>query len=150
MRKEEMLYRKIKNNNKGMTLIEILVVIALIAGISGTLIVNTSQGRSRGRVNLAKTMISRLEDALNTFNMDCNYYPSTEEGLEALVIPPKNCESWGPKPYLKKGKVPKDPWGNNFTYTYDGSTGDFEIISLGQDGEKGGEKFAGDISSRDL
>lgn len=147
-----MLSRKINkvNNNKGMTLIEILVVIVLIAGISGTLIVNTSQGRSKGRVNLAKTMISRLEDALNTFYMDCNYYPSTSEGLEALVIPSKKCESWGPQPYLKKKKVPKDPWDNNFIYRYDNSVGEFEIISLGQDGEKGGEKFSSDISSKDL
>ena len=138
------------NNNKGLTLIEVLIVIGLIAGIAATLIGNFKQGESKGKINLAKTLISRLEDGLNTFYMDCNYYPSSAEGLEALVIPPQKCESWGPQPYLKNGKIPKDPWGNNFLYRYDDSIGQFEIISLGQDGKEGGNKFATDISSKDL
>lgn len=154
-----MLYKKIfqmlnktfqRGNNKGFTLVEIIVVITLLVGMSATLIVNVMGRGEKAKVNQAKITISRLEDAINTFYLDCNYYPSTEEGLEALAIASQKCESWGPEPYLKKGRIPKDPWKNDFIYQYDESTGSFEIISLGKGGKPGGEDLATDISSKEL
>ena len=135
---------------RGFSLVEILIVITLILGISASLVVNLMGRRDRGQINQAKITISRLEDAINTFYLDCGYYPSNVEGLEALVIAPDKCESWGPEPYLKKGKIPKDPWKNDFIYEYNESAGTFTVISLGKGGKRGGEGIAADISSEDI
>ena len=137
-------------NNRGFSLVEILVVITLILGVTASVVVNVMGRRDRAQINQAKITISRLEDAINTFYLDCSYYPSNAEGLEALVIAPEKCESWGPEPYLKKGKIPKDPWKNDFVYEYNDSTGTFTIISLGQGGKEGGEGISADISSQDM
>ena len=137
-------------NNKGFSLMEILIALVLIVGVVATFLPNITQNRDKGQVNTAKLAITQLADTIETFYMDCNYYPSSAEGLQALVIAPQKCESWGPKPYLKNGKIPKDPWGNDFIYQYDESTGSFEIISLGKGGKVSGEDFAADISSNDL
>ena len=109
-------------------------------------------GRQRkSQVDQAKISISRLVDAINTFALDCSYYPSNAEGLEALVTRQEKCEKWGPEPYLKNGKLPKDPWKNDFIYRHDESaTPPFEIISLGKGGVEGGEDYSADISSKDL
>ena len=144
---------KSERSDKGFSLMEILIALALVVGVSAALFNNFSQSRDKGQVSQAKIMISRLVDAFNTFYMDCNYYPSTSEGLEALVIAPEKCESWGPEPYLKNGKIPKDPWKNDFVYEYDEASGSFEVISFGKGGKKGGEKPphpTADISSKDL
>ena len=137
-------------SNKGFSLIEILIALVLVVGVFASLFSNVMQNRDKGQVNQAKIMLSRLVDAINTFYMDCNYYPSTAEGLEALVIAPAKCESWGPEPYLLNGKIPKDPWKNDFIYEYNESSGNYEIISLGKGRQEGGEQFAADISSKDL
>ncbi len=139
--------------DKGFSLMEILIALVLVVGVFATVFTNVMQNRDKGQVSQAKIIISRLVDALNTFYMDCSYYPSTAEGLEALVTAPQKCESWGPEPYLKNGKIPKDPWKNDFIYEYDDSSGSFEIISLGKGGKDGGEKPphpTADISSKDL
>lgn len=137
-------------NTKGFSLMEILIAIVLLVGVVATFVPNLMQEREKGFINTAKATISHLSDSIESFYLDCKYYPSTDEGLDALVIAPPKCESWGPKPYLKKGKIPKDPWGNDFIYQYDESSGDFEIISLGKGGKPGGEDFAADISSNDI
>ena len=137
-------------NQKGFSLTEILIALVLIVGISASVLTNVMGQQDKGKVNQAKIMISRLSDALNTFYMDCGYYPSTNEGFSALVLAPDKCESWGPEPYLDKGKMPKDPWKNDFAYEYDESTGKFEILSFGKDRKAGGEGFAKDISSHDI
>ena len=129
---------------------EIMIVLVLLVGLAAFFLPDITQQRDKGEVNTAILTISRLVDAVETFYMDCSYYPSNEEGLEALVIAPPKCESWGPKPYLKNGKIPKDPWKNDFIYQHDESTGSFEIISLGKGGKPGGEDFAADISSKNL
>ena len=143
----EVFYR---GKNKGFTLMEIMIVLVLLVGLVAFFLPGITQQRDKGEVNTAKLTISRLVDALETFYMDCKYYPSTAEGLDALVIAPQKCESWGPKPYLKNGKILKDPWKNDFIYQYDESSSSFEIISLGKGGKPGGEDFAADISSNNL
>ena len=132
-------------NNKGFSLAEILIAIALIVGIGATMFANLGPQRRKAKVREAKLAIANLEQALDMFYMDCSYYPSS---LEDLVSAPDKCESWGPEPYLKNGKIPKDPWKNDFVYIE--SDGDYEIISLGSDSKEGGEKYAKDISSKEL
>ena len=140
---------RILKNNRGFSLIEIIVAIALVALVGATIFANVGPKQRKGKVNLAKIAIRNLEGALETFYIDCNFYPSSAEGLEALVSAPDRCESWGPEPYLKNGKIPKDPWKNDFIYR-ESDSGGFEIISLGSDGKEGGKDYAQDISSKDL
>ena len=136
-------------NNRGFTFTEILFALALVVGIMATFLTALQPRFEKGKISQAKIAIANLEQAVDFFYMDCNYYPSEAEGWEALISAPEKCESWGPEPYLKKGKVPKDPWGNEFIYNVQ-SNGKFEIISLGKGGKEGGEGYAKDISSKDL
>ena len=136
-------------NKKGFSLVEIMFALVLIVGIMATMFTKLRPQQRKGKVNQAKLAIASLERALDMFYMDCSYYPSESEGLEALVSAPDKCESWGPEPYLKNGKIPKDPWNNEFVYQ-ESDDGDFEIISLGEDGEEGGKNYAKDISSKDI
>ena len=137
-------------NNRGFSLVEILVALVLVVGVFATVFTNVMQNRDKGQVNQAKIMVSNLVNAFESFYMDCSYYPSSEEGLEALVIASEKCESWGPQPYIKNGKIPKDPWKKDFVYEYDENSGVFEVISLGKGGKPGGTGLASDISSKDL
>ena len=137
-------------NNKGMTFVEILVVLTIIAGIAALGITKYMSQLDKAKVKQAKILITRIAEAFDTFYLDCSFYPSSEEGFEALVLPPERCESWGPDPYLKNGKIPKDPWKNDFIYRYDPSINKYEVISLGKGGVEGGEGVATDISSKDI
>ena len=142
-----MLFKLIKHN-KGFSLLEILIAMALLVGVVAGVVYKVMPRLSKGKTQQARITISQLTQGLDTFYMDCNYYPSNAEGLEALVAAPQNCESWGPSSYIKK--VPKDPWGNDFIYEYDENSGKYEIISRGRGGKEGGEGEAADISSEDL
>ena len=140
-----------RQSRQGMTFIEILVVLTIIAGIASLGITKYMAQLDKAKVKQAKILITRLAEAFETFYMDCTYYPTSEEGLSALVLPPARCgESWGPEPYLKNGKIPKDPWKNDFIYQYNPADSRFEIISLGKGGVEGGKGTAADISSLEL
>ena len=141
---------KMLKNNKGMTLLEVIAVVAIIAGIYATMVTVIFPRMEKSKIDQAKILISRIAEAVDTFYLDCSFYPSTADGLSALVLAPELCESWGPDPYLKNGKIPKDPWKNDFIYSLDENTGKYEIISLGQGGKEGGEGYSEDISSQDL
>ncbi|HAO94285.1 MAG: type II secretion system protein GspG [Deltaproteobacteria bacterium GWB2_55_19] len=137
----------------GFTLIELLVVIAIL-GILAAIIAPKVIGRAdEAKVTEAKVQIRNLETALKMYKLDNGAYPSTEQGIAALVekpatgIVPKNWRQGG---YLEKKKVPTDPWGNQFVYVSPGLNDDYDIISYGADGAKGGEKFDADIESWDL
>ncbi len=142
--------RKAFVDHRGMTFVEILVVLTIIAGIAALGITKYMAQLDKAKVKQAKILITHLSEAFDTFYLDCSYYPSTEEGFSALVLPPDRCEAWGPEPYLKNGKIPKDPWNNNFIYQYDPSNNKYEIISLGKGGGEGGEGVAADISSQEI
>ena len=107
----------------------------------------SAKAKKKSQISQARILIGLMGEALEEFSLDCGYYP---ESLEALVEPPADCEEWGPKPYLRNGKIPKDPWGQNFRYEYDESEDRSVIISFGADRKPGGSgRFNKDISSLD-
>jgi general secretion pathway protein G len=135
----------------GFTFIEIMVVVAILA-ILAALVVPRIAGRTdEAKRTAAKVQIRNLEGALQLYKLDTGVYPTTEQGLKALVekptvgVIPKN---WKPGGYI--GKVPADPWGNPYKYISPSPKGDFEILSLGGDGEPGGEGKNADIANWNL
>lgn len=140
-------------NNRGFTLIELMVVIVIL-GILAGLIVPRIMGRPEEAKQLkAKMQIESMETALKLYKLDNGFYPDTEQGLQALVeMPetgnvPKNWKSGG---YLEKGKLPRDPWGNEFIYLSPGVHGEYDIVSYGADGVQGGEDKNADINSWEI
>lgn len=132
----------------GMTLIEIMIVIAIIAGLMAVLGTSANSYLQKSRVENAKIQMKEIGNQLEGYNLACNMYPTEEQGLQALVTSPGDeaCPNWGPEPYMKK--LPKDPWGKPFIYMSDGST--YELRSLGRDGKEGGSGYEKDLSSADL
>jgi general secretion pathway protein G len=101
----------------------------------------------------ARVDIQGLETALKLYKLDNGMYPTTEQGLEALVNPPESGKipkNWREGGYIEKGKIAKDPWGNEYIYLSPGSHGDYDIISYGADGEPGGEGENKDIKSWEI
>ena len=140
-------------NNRGFTLIELMVVIVIL-GILAGLIVPRIMGRPEEAKQLkAKMQIESMETALKLYKLDNGFYPDTEQGLQALVeMPetgnvPKNWKSGG---YLEKGKLPRDPWGNEFIYLSPGVHGEYDIVSYGADGVQGGEDKNADINNWEI
>lgn len=137
-------------NRKGFTIIEVLVVIVIL-GILGTLLVPKFLDKpDEARVTKAKLDIKAIESALKIYKLENGSYPSTEQGLEALIKKPEVEPI--PKNYKKGGYVEensiKDPWENSYVYRSPGDDDrDYEIISLGADGKEGGEDFNADIKS---
>jgi len=138
---------------RGFTLIELMVVIVIL-GILAGLIVPRIMGRPEEAKQIkAKMQIESLETALKLYKLDNGMYPSTEQGLQALVELPETGDlpkKWRQGGYLEKGKVPKDPWGNEFIYLSSGVHGDYDILSYGADGVPGGEDKNMDINSWEI
>jgi len=134
-------------NQRGFSLIEILIVLGLIAGIVAMIAQQVGNSQQNAMVRQTKLMMSSTMDQLELYNADCQSYPTTAQGLAALMkAPGEGCENWGPAPYAKK--EPKDAWGNAFNYESDGT--EFEIISYGKNKRPGGEGADADISSNKL
>jgi general secretion pathway protein G len=130
----------------GFTLIEIMVVV-FILGLLVTLVAPRIIGRTdEARVTKAKADIKAIEEAMNMFKLDNGFYPSTAEGIAALVQAPPRARRFNPDGYLSK--IPLDPWGNQYLYTTDGR--ETFIVSFGADGVEGGEGYNADIDSRAL
>lgn len=134
----------------GFTLIELMVVI-LILGIIAAIVAPRFMGKAdEAKVTETKVQIRNLETALKMYKLDNGMYPSTEQGLEALVQKPSSGalpKKWQEGGYLEKKTVPLDTWGNKFVYVSPGLHGDYDIVSYGADGVRGGEKFDSDIES---
>ncbi len=133
---------KTRNDNRGFTLIELMVVV-IILGILALYVGPKIMGEpEKAKRVKAKMDITMLETALKMYKLDNGVYPSTEQGLQALVEAPETGvipKKWRQGGYIEKNKVPKDPWGNEFVYISPGVHGDFDIISYGLDGVPGGE-----------
>src|SRR5664280_1429701 len=133
-------YRK----QAGFTLIELMVVVVIIAILAGLVIPRFMGETDKAKQAKAKMQIESLESALKMYKLDNGSYPTTEQGLKALVETPtvgNLPKNWRQGGYLEKGKVPKDPWDHEYVYVSPGSHGDFDLSSLGADGEPGGEEF---------
>jgi general secretion pathway protein G len=139
--------------NQGFTLIELMVVMVILGVLAG-LIVPRIMGRpEEARRMKAKIQIHSLETALQLYKLDNGNYPNTEQGMQALVEAPAAgdlAKSWREGGYLEKGRVPKDPWGNDYIYLSPGTRGDFDLISYGPDGVAGGDGKNEDINNWDL
>jgi len=141
-----------RSQEGGFTLIEIMVVLVIIAGLAYIVSTNVIGRLGKARVETTKIQIKQLETGLKQFKLDNGFYPETQQGLEALIAPPtvgRIPQSYAKEGYLEGGKVPKDQWGNDYKYigpdqTQDGS---YEIISPGPDGVYPSED---DISSRNI
>jgi len=132
--------------HRGMTLIEILVVLVLIGvvmGIVGSKFIGQGEEAKR---KAAKIEINQIGNTLDLFKLEVGRYPTTSEGLQALITAPSGATNWN-GPYWKKATVPKDPWGNEYKYVSPSQTAPYEIVSLGADGREGGEGPNKDISS---
>lgn len=138
-------------SSKGMTLIEIMVVITILGLIATVVTVNVLDRLDEAKVSTARTQIKAIEQALDQFRRDNGYYPSTEQGLAALIEKPnagRVPKHYPPKGYIKGGKVPQDPFNCDYIYSSPGTHGnDYEITSLGGDCKEGGEGTDADVNS---
>jgi len=140
-----------RSRNRGFTLIEIMVVVVILGILAALIIPNIMDRPDQARIAKTKQDIRALDTALSLYRMDNYRYPTTEQGLQALVekpgtppVPP----NYKPGGYLKR--MPKDPWGNDYIYLSPGSHGEYDLSSLGADGQPGGEGVNADINNWEI
>ncbi len=141
------------NEIRGFTLIELMVVIVILGILAGLIVPRIMSRPGEAKQMKAKIQIESLETALQLYKLDNGAYPTTEQGLQALVEPPETGnipKNWKSGGYLEKGKVPKDPWGNDFIYLSPGVNSEHDITSYGADGVPEGEGEDKDINSWEL
>jgi len=130
----------------GFTLLELLVVLGIIAMLAGLVGPQVMKHMVEAKVKAAKVQIEDLAQTLDMYKLDVGSYPTSEQGLDALIEAPDGAQRWN-GPYLRKSKVPLDPWNNEYKYTSPGEHGKFDITSLGADGKDGGEAEDKDLNS---
>jgi general secretion pathway protein G len=133
---------------RGMTLIEILVVLVLIGIVMGIVGGNFLGQGEKAKGKAAKIEIGQISQTLDLFKLEVGRYPTSQEGLQALITAPAGVTNWN-GPYWKKDTLPKDPWGNEYKYIFPGQHGAYDIVSYGGDGKEGGEGADKDITSWD-
>lgn len=135
-----------RSKGAGFTLLELLVVVAIIGMLAAYVGPRYFTQLGKSEVGVAKAQIQAFEKAVDQFRLDTGHFPTTDQGLGALVSAPAGEARWG-GPYLKK-TVPLDPWGQGYAYRRPGTNGrDYDIISYGQDGQPGGDGDASDLSN---
>ncbi len=138
-------------NQKGFTLIEIMVVVIILGMLAGLVLPRILGQEEKAKVEGAKVQIRSLEGALDAFKLDNGFYPTTDQGLDALIKKPEAGRiptKWREGGYLKPARIPKDPWGKDFVYLSPGNEGrEYDIISHGADNEPGGEGNNADVES---
>ena len=137
--RKKQLYR-LAGNTRGFTLIEIMVVMVILGILAGLIVPRIMDRPEEARRTKAAIQIQSIEQALKLYKLDNGQYPSTEQGLQALIEPPsvgRLAKKWRKDGYLDKGKIPMDPWGYDFVYISPGLHGDFDLMSYGPDGEPG-------------
>lgn len=142
-----------RRRTAGVTLLEIMVVV-LIMGMIAAVVAKVVVDRLEvAKVELAKTQIRELCGAIDLFYIDNGFYPTTEQGLKALVEKPQTdppVKKWPENGYLSSPSAPKDPWGRDFAYVCPGAQRKYEILCLGRDGLEGGHGFDADVQSWNL
>ncbi|WP_028583033.1 type II secretion system major pseudopilin GspG [Desulfogranum mediterraneum] len=144
---------RVRAGEAGFTLIELMVVMVILGILAGLIVPRIMDRPEEARRTKAAIQIQSIEQALKLYKLDNGQYPSTEQGLQALVEAPsvgRLAKRWRSGGYLEKGKVPQDPWGNEFIYLSPGLHGDFDLLSYGPDNEPGGEESDADINNWEL
>jgi len=131
---------------RGFTLIELLVVLAIIGMLAGLVGPQVVKHLGESKTKTARLQIEELSSALDMYRLDVGRYPATDEGLAALIEQPSNAKVWN-GPYLRKKKVPVDPWNTPYHYAAPGQHGKFDLFTLGADNAEGGEGEDQDIVS---
>jgi len=131
-------------NNRGFTLVELLIVMVIIGMLAALVFPRLIPKVGKGKQSAAKAQIELLGQALDQFRLDTGRYPNTSEGLTVLIANP-GIPNWD-GPYLKKA-VPNDPWNRPYSYTFPGNHGDYDLLSYGADGAPGGEDENKDLAS---
>jgi len=140
-----------KTRQRGFTLIEIMVIVIIIGLLAAVIVPNLMGNVDQARVSKARQDIQAIETALTMFRLDNARYPSTDQGLKALIQQPTDpsIRNWRPGGYVKKPS--RDPWGNDYQYVYPGTHGaEYDLYSTGADGQPGGEGLDADIGNWDV
>ncbi len=132
----------------GFTLLEIMVVVAIIGLLAAVIVPNVIGQGEAAKVDLTKANMGKIVQQLDLYKFNNGSYPTTEEGLNGLVERPASARKWPDGGYLPK--VPQDPWNNDYVYLSPGVDGPFDLLSLGADGAEGGEGNDADINWRDV
>lgn len=131
---------------KGFTLLEILVVLVILGLLASLVGPQVFKQLAGSKVKTAALQIGELSSALDLYRLEVGRYPSTDQGLEALIKQPSGVDNWN-GPYLKKSVVRLDPWGNPYTYRYPGEHAEFDLYSYGADNKEGGEDENQDVAN---
>lgn len=138
---------KRKAQQSGFTLLEVMVVIAILGLLAAMIVPNVIGQSEQAKVKLARTNMAGIANALDLYKLDNHRYPTTAQGLEALVKQPTDTPNWNPAGYLKD--MPEDPWGTPYAYLSPGLDGaGYDLYSLGADAAEGGSGFDADINYR--
>jgi general secretion pathway protein G len=129
----------------GFTLLELLVVMVIIGLLASIVAPQYFAQIGKSNAKVARAQIESFGQALDQYRLDVGRYPGTEQGLPALLVAPQNLAKWH-GPYLKRD-VPLDPWGRAYVYRAPGQHGEYDLLSLGEDGQPGGEGEASDVVS---
>ncbi|EAT14374.1 type II secretion system major pseudopilin GspG [Desulfuromonas acetoxidans] len=141
----------IRHNQRGFTLIEVMVVVVILGILAGIVVPKLLDRPEEARRTKAELQIKGIEDALALYKLDNGLFPSTEQGLQALVEKPESGRI--PIKYREGGymkKIPSDPWGGNYIFLSPGINGDYDLLSYGADGEPGGEGKDADVKSWEI
>ena len=138
-----------RRRRQGLTLVEMIVVLAIIALVAVMIVPNVIGRPDQARVTVAKTDLKTIASALRMYRLDNGDYPTTSQGLKALVERPATepaPANWNSEGYLPE--APRDPWGRDYVYVSPGKAGGFDLMSYGKDGEPGGEGLDADLTDR--
>ncbi len=133
-------------SSRGFTLIELLVVLAILGLLAGLVGPQLIKHLGESKTKAARLQIEELASSLDMYRLDVGRYPTTDEGLAALIEAPGTAKIWN-GPYLKKKKLPLDPWNNPYHYTSPGQHGKFDLYTLGADNSEGGDGEDTDVTS---